>query len=175
MRSFHRAVDLVVQVAKWVALAQATAIFVIVLFTVVGRYGFSWVLSWSEEVPRYLMIWMSFLCAAVSVDYSDHIAFDLIYNRARGWVAHALRLIVNGGIFVFGWMMLFYGINFVRDFGPDTMESLPYQNTWYYIVLPISGAMIMLFSLRNQLSAWFGDEGRAPVLKLDAIDESPVT
>ena len=46
-----------------------------------------------------------------------------------------------------------HGIVFVNDFGPDMMETIPYTNYWYYIVLPISGAL-PLFSLKNIFDAF---------------------
>jgi TRAP-type C4-dicarboxylate transport system permease small subunit len=170
MEIFHRLVDAVSQVTKVFVLILATGIFAIILFTVVSRYGFTWVLSWSEEVPRYLLIWVSFLSAAVGVDISDHIAFDLIYRKFTGLRLKILQFVINGSIVGFGVLMLIYGIVFVRDFGPDWMESIPFTNVWYYTAMPISGALIVLFAIRNQLGLWFGNEGRAQVKKFEIVD-----
>lgn len=170
MEIFHRLVDAVSQVTKIFVLILATGIFAIVLFTVVSRYGFTWVLSWSEEVPRYLLIWVSFLSAAVGVDISDHIAFDLIYRKFTGLRLKILQFVINGCIVGFGVLMLIYGIIFVQDFGPDWMESIPFTNVWYYTAMPISGALIILFAIRNQLGLWFGNEGRAEVKRFEIID-----
>ena len=51
-------------------------------------------------------------------------------------------------IFGFGWMMFRYGIVFVQDFGSDLMETIPYTNYWYYPAMPISGFLIMLYSVK---------------------------
>ena len=48
--------------------------------------------------------------------------------------------------------MLFYGVRFVGQFGGDFMESIPFTNVWYYSALPVSGALMMLYSLRDQLN-----------------------
>lgn len=170
MELFHRVVDVVSKITKIFVLFLATGIFAIILFTVVSRYGFTWVLSWSEEVPRYLLIWVSFLSAAVGVDISDHIAFDLIFRKISGRALDLLRLSINGGMAGFGTLMLIFGINFVADFGPDNMESIPFTNVWFYTAMPISGGLIILFSLRNQLGLWFGNEGRAPIKQFEVID-----
>ena len=94
-------------------------IFVIIIFTVISRYGFNFVLSWSEEVPRYLLIWISFLGAAVSVDLKDHIAFDYFLKRFSGWAGRLIESGINLLIFGFGWIMCFFGYRFVQDFGSD--------------------------------------------------------
>ena len=167
MERFHRLVDAVSSITRIFVLLLATGIFAIILFTVVSRYGFTWVFSWSEEVPRYLLIWVSFLTAAIGVDISDHIAFDLIFRKISGRALTLLRLVINAGMAGFGTLMLIYGIQFVQDFGPDGMESIPFTNHWYYTAMPISGGLIVLFSLRNQLGLWFGNAGRAEIKKLD--------
>jgi len=160
VRVFNRAVDLVSALLRVVILLMASAIFVIIVLTVITRYGFNSVLSWSEEVPRYLLIWISFLGAAVCVDLKDHIAFDYLYKRFPRLLRATVQLLINAAIFAFGWIMLVYGIRFVEAFGGDFMESIPFTNVWYYTALPVSGGLIMLYSLRDQLNVWFVGERR---------------
>lgn len=112
-------------------------------------------------MPRYLLIWISFLAAAISVDLKDHIAFDYFYKRLRGGVRTVVELVINGAMLFFGWIMFFFGIQFVRDFGSDLMESIPFTNVWYYTAMPVSGFLIMLFVVRGQLNAWLGTGPRA--------------
>jgi TRAP-type C4-dicarboxylate transport system permease small subunit len=158
MTAFNRIVDAIALLVRTVILLQASAIFAIIIVTVVTRYGFNYVLSWSEEVPRYLLIWISFLGAAACVDLRDHIAFDYLYNRFPGPLRSAVQLLINAAIFAFGWVMLLFGIRFVGQFGGDYMESIPFTNVWYYTALPVSGALMMLYSLRDQLNVWFRRE-----------------
>ena len=160
MRVFNRAVDLLSTVLRVVILLMASGIFAIIVLTVITRYGFNSVLSWSEEVPRYLLIWISFLGAAVCVDLRDHIAFDYLYKRFPRLLRATVQLLINAAIFGFGWIMLVYGIRFVEAFGGDFMESIPFTNVWYYTALPVSGGLIMLYSLRDQLNVWFVGERR---------------
>jgi C4-dicarboxylate transporter DctQ subunit len=156
MQQLNRLVDAIREIARVVILLQATAMFVIIVFTVISRYGFNWVLSWSEEVPRYLLIWISFLGAAVCVDLKDHIAFDYFLKRFSGRLGALVRFGINAAMFFFGWIMFWFGIKFVEDFGGDLMESIPFTNHWYYTAMPISGFLIMLFCLRAQLNVWTG-------------------
>ena len=58
---YDRLLDWIRIIIKYVMLVMATAIFLIILFTVFSRYLFNYVLSWSEEVPRYLLVWIAFL------------------------------------------------------------------------------------------------------------------
>jgi TRAP-type C4-dicarboxylate transport system permease small subunit len=71
--------------------------------------------------------------------------FNLMPIRARQ-VGH---LILNVLIAIVGVIMLVYGIGLVRQFGDDLMESIPVKNFWLYLVMPISGGLIILYSIRQ--------------------------
>ena len=151
-----RAVDRTLAVVRWVCIVQATALFVIVVFAVVGRYVFGKSLTWTEEVPRYLLIWISFLGAAACVARREHVGFDVLFNalpdRVRRWLGGFIGLLILS----FGWVVFRHGITFVKDFGPDLMETIPFTNYWYYIVMPIAGALIVLFAAKNIIDSLTG-------------------
>ena len=138
-------------IVKYIMLVMATSIFVIILFTVFSRYLSNYVLSWSEEVPRYLLVWIGFLGAALAVDRKDHIGFDYLFNMLPTRGREILMLVLNLGVALIGWIMLAYGIDFVKQFGEDWMESIPFTNIWFYSALPVSGALILLFIIRQEL------------------------
>jgi len=162
---FNRALDGLVRVLRLVIVLQAAAIFVIAVLAVIARYVFGGAVSWSEEVPRYLLIWISFLGAAICVDRKEHIAFDILYSRLPRRPRAVLRWAIDLLILAFGFVMFWWGIVFVEDFGGDLMETLPFKNYWYYVVMPISGLLIMLFVARDLLNSLF-----APTLARDEAD-----
>jgi TRAP-type C4-dicarboxylate transport system permease small subunit len=130
-------------------IALATALFLIVVSAVAARYVFGQAVSWTEEVPRYLLIWISFLGAAAGVASREHVGFDIVFNafpaRARRVLGAAIGLLIFG----FGWIVLRYGVVFVQEFGGDLMETIPFRNYWYYPAMPMSGALLMLFALKT--------------------------
>ena len=145
---FDRLVVGLLAVVRLVCIVLAAAIFVIVIVAVIGRYGFGQAVSWTEEVPRYLLIWVSFLAAAVCVLKREHVGFEVLLQalplRPRRIAAAAISAL----IFAFGFVMLKYGIVFVQDFGSDLMETIPFTNYWYYPAMPVSGALMMVFALK---------------------------
>ena len=151
LKLFDWFLDSISAVVKYVILVMTTCIFIIVLFTVFSRYLFNYVASWSEEVPRYLLVWIGFLGAALAVRQKEHIGFDFIYTRLPDGIRNVLGLFLNAGIAVIGLIMLVYGIDFVRQFGGDWMESIPFTNIWFYISLPVAGALIVLYVIREEI------------------------
>jgi TRAP-type C4-dicarboxylate transport system permease small subunit len=143
-----RFADLLVSVVRWVCIVLATALFLIVVIAVIARYGFGQAVSWTEEVPRYLLIWVSFLAASVGVLKRDHVGFDVLFNALPKPVRRVLGVTLSVMIFGFGWIVFRYGIVFVQDFGSDLMETIPYTNYWYYPAMPVSGFLMMVFAFK---------------------------
>ncbi len=138
----------------------ATALFLIVVAAVVARYGFGQAVSWTEEVPRYLLIWISFLGAAACVLKREHVGFDVLFNALPEAGPPRARRAIGLLIFGFGWIVFRYGIVFVQDFGSDLMETIPFTNYWYYLAMPISGALMMVFALKLIVDEIVRPDGR---------------
>jgi len=143
-----RFATLLFTVVRWFCIIVASALFIIVVLAIVARYGFGQAVSWTEEVPRYLLIWISFLAAAVGVLQRDHVGFDVLFNALPRPARRVLGVSLSVLIFGFGWIVFRYGIVFVQDFGSDLMETIPYTNYWYYPAMPISGFLIMVFAFK---------------------------
>lgn len=148
LQAFDRFVAFTASVVRLFCIALTIAIFTIVVLAVIFRYGFGQAVSWTEEVPRYLLIWVSFLGAAVCVLRREHVGFDVLFNALPKKLRRVLGAFLTLLIFGFGWIVFRYGIVFVQDFGSDLMETIPYTNYWYYPAMPISGFLIMLFSVK---------------------------
>jgi TRAP-type C4-dicarboxylate transport system permease small subunit len=160
--ALNRFVNGLVAVVRLACIAQVTALFVVVIAAVVARYGFGAAVSWTEEVPRYLLIWISFLAGAVCVLKREHVAFDLVFYAVPPRPRRVLAILLGALIAGFGWVMFRYGIVFVQDFGGDLMETIPYTNYWYYVAMPISGFLIMVFALKLVVDEFVDKDVAAP-------------
>jgi TRAP-type transport system small permease protein len=160
-RLLDRFVRVVAALVRLVCIALATALFLIIIVAVVARYGFDHAISWSEEVPRYILIWISFLAGASCVLRREHVGFEVLFNALPPKWRRVLGVFLNTLILLFGWVVFRYGIEFVREFGSDLMETIPHTNYWYYTAMPVSGFLIMLFSFKHIVDELIGGDSRA--------------
>lgn len=158
---FNRFVALVAAVVRLVCITLTIALITIVVVAIVARYGFGQAVSWTEEVPRYLLIWISFLAAASCVLRREHVGFDVLFMAVPKKPRKVLGIFLSLLVFGFGWIVFRYGIVFVQDFGSDLMETIPYTNYWYYPAMPISGFLIMLFSIKVVIDEYMSKDAGA--------------
>jgi len=123
---------------------------VIIINQVFMRYLFLYSLSWSEEVARYLMIWVSFLGASLALKYGFHIGVEFVINRIpekmRGWVNLTAKL----GTLLF---LIYFTIGgfrvswAVRD---QDSPALLFSMAYAYLSAPVGG-LFMIIQLLNLL------------------------
>lgn len=114
-----------------------------------ARYVLPWRLTFTEELARYLMIWVALLAVSVGIARRQHIGililFDLFPRPVRKFLALAFDLI---GLVFFG-ILFYYGIGFVQQgfFQVTMIFGIPraYPN----LIIPISAALacVQLFLL----------------------------
>lgn len=65
-----------------IVMAAALAIMVVLVFgNVVLRYFFNSGITWSEEMSRYLFIWLTFLGAIGAYKNKEHLGVDMVIKR----------------------------------------------------------------------------------------------
>jgi TRAP-type C4-dicarboxylate transport system permease small subunit len=109
--------------------------------------GHPWL--WLQEVTSTLFIYAIFVGAAVATRRNDHLYLTAIseamHGTARLIVEIVLRLVVLGVALCLIW---FGYVNFLRGFGSFRLPSgTPIASL--YIIIPISGALIALFTLEQ--------------------------
>ena len=132
---------------KWVERLCVVILILLVLdvwLGILARYVLPWRLTFTEELARYLMIWVALLAVSVGIGRRQHIGililFDLFPRPVQKFLALSFDLI---GLVFFG-LLFYYGIGFVQQgFGQVTMIfGIPrgYPN----LVIPISAGLACL-------------------------------
>ena len=120
------------------------AISIIIFVQVVSRYVFNNSLTWSEEVGRYVLIWITFLGASIGVKKYSHIGIDFLYEKLSVKNKTFLDfIIVSMGLFL-AFLMLFYGWRLAYMVRFQKSSALLIPMIIPYLALPISGLLIFV-------------------------------
>lgn len=155
VRRLDSALSAIAQGFLWIAALLMVVMVALMTTQVVLRYGFSSSLSWVEEVVRFLMIWMSFLGAAVVVWHRGHISVDIFVRYLPQTLQTTCRVISTICGIVFLVVLFFKGIEFLESVRITTAPATQISMDRVYIILPI-GAFAMVIFLVRHLLADFG-------------------
>ena len=125
-----------------VALAVMT---LIVLSQVVTRYFLGFSFRWSEEVARYLMIWMVFLSASVVQRHDGHIRVDYFASMMTPMTSRAFSIL--GRIAILGYLavLIAQGWTTAVFMATTRFASVDISMFWPYLALPVGGCLMALF------------------------------
>ena len=97
--SFLNLIDAIVQplikLCKIAVISCVLSIALIVSTSIFFRYVLNNSITWSEEIAKYLMVWMGFVGAPVAMVQSRHIAIEMFPNLFRPRIRALIFLIVN--------------------------------------------------------------------------------
>lgn len=129
---------------------------ILVLMTATGfwqifsRYALNDASSFSEELLRYLLIWLSLLAGTYAYGKKEHVSIMLLVNKLPKALQHKLLLFVEVLIMLFGIIVMFLGgIRAVLITMNQISASMEFHVGYVYVVLPLSGMLISLYSLLN--------------------------
>lgn len=146
LRSLERIAD---RLAYWTGICVmvlVAAFTLLVSLSVVLRYGFGRGLDWSEELGRYLMIWMGFLGASLALRNGAHVGVEMIRQALPRPVRRIVVLVGSLVTFSFLVMVAYQGIRLVGMVWPQESLVLPISMFWPYLAIPV-GVLLLLIQL----------------------------
>lgn len=136
------------------ALAVLTlTMFLVVFSQVVFRYVLNSPSPWTEELARYLFIWISLLGAAYGVMTRSHFGFELIVKRLPPSLQRAERLFVGGCMGILVFVLTYYGIRMLGIVSFQITPALQIPMRYVYLSLPVSGCLMAFHLLCHLVGA----------------------
>ncbi len=130
---------------------------VVVTAGVFYRYVLNSALVWYDEFASYLLVWLTFYGAVLATQRDVSIEFDEVVRRLAPGSRRVVEAFSGVLTVTFHLMLLVYGIVLMRSMGAETAISLPrVKMAWVYSVLPISGALMLVFSVLHLVRRWRG-------------------
>lgn len=141
-------------IVAFVAGALLLATCVIVFMEVVSRYLTLSSIAWSDEAARFLFIWTALLGAALGVKDGSHFTILTIVEQFPR-TARFLVLVLSavGASLVFG-VMIREGWTLVMLNRDQISPSLSVSMSVPYLVVPVSGALMLFFTWVNLIEEW---------------------
>lgn len=135
---------------SWLLAVLMSVMVLNVLWQVLSRYVMSSPSSFSDELARFLLIWLGTLGAAYVTGLDKHLAIDLLPNALTGKKRQRLLQFVHASIGIFGFVAMgIGGINLVllsHTLG-QVSPALGIPMSIVYAIIPFSGFLITWYSV----------------------------
>ncbi len=146
------------------------SLFVVLLLTVmwgvVTRYLLGDQARWTEELARFLLVWVSFLGAALAYARQQHLGIDLLVERFDPRTRRLADGIVHAMVSLFAFGVMGYGgyeLVMERFDSGQKLASLGVDKAWQYLVVPLSGLIIGALALIHLVDTARGTNAEAGV------------
>ncbi len=133
-----------------VGLMILSALIAVLSLQVAGRQLPGIFFPWTEEVSRFLFVWLAFLGTALAVQRNAHVAIHFVADRMGPRLQLVLGLVVRMLVVAFALIMLIYGLRLCMSTRMvSTVLRLP---MWMpYAAIPLAGALIVVHGVIGML------------------------
>jgi len=147
MRKFQHKLNRVLEVFL---VFLMTVLVLDVLWQVFSRYLLSSPSSFTDELAGFLLIWVGVLGAAYVAGRKEHLAIDILIQRSKPARQRLLLYLIHSLIFLFALSVMVTGgvvLMYTRFVLQVKSAALQLPLGYVYIVLPISGMIIMFYEV----------------------------
>lgn len=146
LERFRSSVD---KIVEWMLIVILGTMTLNVLWQVFTRFVLRDPSSYTEELARYLLVWLGLLGGAYAVGKKMHLAIDLVPMMVKGRKRIILEMIIQAAVFLFALcVVLIGGLNLVGITLTlrQISAALQIQLGYVYLALPVSGILMMFYS-----------------------------
>ncbi len=123
----------------------------VVFVNICLRYLFSLPLSWSDELAKILLVWLTFFGGAAATRRDRHMKVEELLRGMPEQRKRVFYRIINLLVSLF--LVFFIWKGFALSFAPaiknQVTDALRITNAIFYIPLPIGGVLMLPYTLRN--------------------------
>jgi TRAP-type C4-dicarboxylate transport system permease small subunit len=153
--TYVRAMDALHRFCMVIAGFCLVTITIIIPWGVFTRYVLNYGSSWPEPMAVFLMIWFSFMSAAVCYREGLHIGVKVIPDALGGAPRIVIGWLIEACMAFTNLFMLVWGVRLVQTTWYSALADFPIITAGFsYLPVPLGGAITTLFVIER---LWKGD------------------
>lgn len=154
-------------VLERVCAALAAAMVLIIWYGVVERYVIRLGGAWTEELSRYVMIWLALLAVPCAAYYREHIGLELFLARLAPGHRKRVILVLDLVCIAFFLFLTYYGVLLTRDGATAYATIFSMNMVLPFASVPVSSAFaafqffVAMLRLQKQMGLQAASGGAA--------------
>lgn len=138
------------KLVSWMLIVLMGLMVINVSWQVISRYFLQNPSSFTDELARYMLIWIGMLGAAFVAGKEDHLAIDIMLNKMDAALQRKMRLLIYVLVFLFAASVLVLGganLVFITFTLEQRSAALHIPLAYVYAVLPFSGMLVCYYQV----------------------------
>ena len=145
----RKLLDYIDSAMKYIFYVLLATMLGVAFLQVIARSVLSISVSWTDELTRYLFIWLIFIGIAFSIRRAGHISIDTIYLFIKEDKKETYRKFLYILQIVFFAAVFFFSFNFMVSNFTNTSPAMQLPMGYVYMSLPIGCILSILFLLEK--------------------------
>lgn len=145
---------------KIICALLAGSLTIVIFLQVFYRFILRAPLVWSEEMALFLFQWSVFMGAALAVRQRGHFGLDIFVRKLPEKLVKGLDKFGQLIIFFLSIALVIFGYQLSQMTMIQTYPTLEFPVGYCYIGIPVSGAIMAIFAIINEIEDWKGKKGK---------------
>lgn len=124
-------------------------LFLVSFSVIIGRVFFGASMGWSQDVIRLCFTYVIYFGAAYCVREKGHLNVDFLLGMMKPRLRQTVEFIINLVLLAFFAFIVYFGFKFAATGASQKSPYLMLPMTWYYYGVPVSGAMMFFYMLKQ--------------------------
>lgn len=125
----------------------------VILYAVIARYFFNSAPAWSEEVPRVIFIWCSYLAVAVALRRGQTLRVMVLIERMRPAPRLAIEMFMHVATLVMLGTLIWFNFPVIELNATTRMLATQWSDALRYWPLTIGCMLMVLYQTRMALAS----------------------
>lgn len=141
---------------RWVLVLLMGVAVLNVLWQVFTRFVVAAPSGFTEELARYLLIWIGILGSGYAAGSRSHLALELLPERLEGEAQLRLRIVIEACVLTFALVVMVAGgtrLVYIMLLSGQTSSALNVLIGYVYAVVPLSGLVIAFYNVVHIVEA----------------------
>lgn len=131
-----------------------TVLVLAVVWQVIAREVIQNPSVWSEELARYVFVWLGFFGATLLFAERGHIAMDFLIRKLPTRILRGALILVQVAIISFiAVVFVWGGLRYAEQSWSQSLSALPITVGPMFLVMPFTGILIIWFSVLHLIEA----------------------
>lgn len=139
MRKVVRAIELFLDRCLMVLFVTMVAA---IVWQVFARYVLERPTVWSEELARFLVVWVTMLGSALAIRRNGHVTVTVFVELMPPWLQRVVGIVRDGLVVSMAGLLAYYGYGFALAGGRRTSSGLDVPMLYPYAAICVGGVLI---------------------------------